>query len=113
MDWGSPVAGGRFGAPHTVDIPFFFDNLAVSPGMVGARAQDVQNAQPLANLMSDTLIAFARTGNPNHAGLPRWPAYNLTTRPTMIWNTTSQILDDPRGRQRRLAAQAQYRQPGT
>ena len=36
VDWPSPVAGGRFRAPHTVDIPFFFDNLAVAPGMVGA-----------------------------------------------------------------------------
>jgi para-nitrobenzyl esterase len=113
MDWASPVAGGRFGAPHTVDIPFFFDNLAAAPGMVGAGAQDVFSAQPLADLMSNTLIAFARTGDPNHGGLPHWPAYNLSTRPTMIWNTTSKILDDPRGRERQLAAQAHYRQPGT
>jgi para-nitrobenzyl esterase len=113
MDWNSPVAGGRFGAPHTVDIPFFFDNLAVAPGMVGAGAQDVRNAQPLADTMSDTLIAFARTGDPNHGALPHWPAYNLGTRPTMIWNIKSEILDDPRSRQRQLAVQAHYRQPGT
>jgi para-nitrobenzyl esterase len=113
MDWNSPVGGGRFGAPHTVDIPFFFDNLAAAPGMVGASAQDVRSAQPLADIMSETLIAFARTGDPNHDSLPHWPAYNLSTRPTMMWNTTSKILDDPRGRERQLAAQAHYRQPGT
>jgi para-nitrobenzyl esterase len=113
MDWDSPVAGGRFGAPHTVDLPFFFDNLAVASGMVGANPQDIHNAQPLADIMSETLIAFARTGNPNHGGLSLWPAYNLSTRPTMIWKTTPKILDDPRGTQRRLAAQAHYRQPGT
>jgi para-nitrobenzyl esterase len=113
MEWDSPVAGGRFGAPHTVDIPFFFDNLAVAPGMVGRGAQDIRSAQPLADLMSETLIAFAHTGNPNHAGLSHWPAYNLGARPTMIWNTTSKILEDPRGRQRQLAEQAHYRQPGT
>jgi para-nitrobenzyl esterase len=113
MDWPSPVAGGRFGAPHTVDIPFFFDNLAVAPGMVGAGADDVQRAQPLATAMSETLIAFGRRGDPNHSGLPRWPAYDLTNRATMIWNTPPRVADDPRGRERELAAQAHYRQPGT
>lgn len=113
MDWRSPVAGGRFGAPHTVDIPFYFDNLAVAPGMVGEGAGDVQRAQPLANVMSETLIAFGRTGNPNHSGLPRWPAYDVKHRATMIWNIPPRVADDPRGRERELAAQAHYRQPGT
>ena len=70
MNWNSPVAGGKFGAPHTVDIPFFFDNLALAPGMVGEGAAAVAAAQPLADAMSQSLIAFAYTGDPNHAGLP-------------------------------------------
>ena len=113
MDWASPVAGGKFRAPHTVDIPFYFDNLALSPGMVGASAEDVQRAQPLATAMSQTLVAFARTGNPNHNGLPFWPAYDLKRRATMIWNIPPHVVDDPRGKERALAAQAHYRQPGT
>ncbi len=113
MDWPSPVAGGRFGAPHTVDIPFFFDNLALAPGMVGASAEDVQRAQPLATMMSETLVAYARTGDPNHPGLPHWPAYDLSKRATMIWNIPPRVEDDPRGKERELAAQAHYRQPGT
>jgi len=113
VDWPSPVVGGRFGAPHTVDIPFFFDNLAVAPGMVGASPGDVERAQPLATAMSESLIAYAKAGDPNHEGLPRWPPYNLTKRPTMIWNTSPQVMDDPRGKERELAAQAHYRQPGT
>ncbi len=113
MDWPSPVAGGRFGAPHTVDIPFFFDNVAVAPGMVGATAEEIERAQPLATAMSQTLIAFAKAGDPNHPGLPHWPAYDLKQRATMIWNTPPHIFDDPRKNERELAAQAQYRQPGT
>lgn len=113
MDWPSPVANGRFRAPHTVDIPFFFDNLALAPGMVGAGAEDVRRAQPLATTMSETLIAFGRSGNPNHAGLPQWPAYDVSTRPTMIWNVPPNVVDDPRGKERELAATAHYRQPGT
>jgi para-nitrobenzyl esterase len=113
MDWPSPVAGGRFGAPHTVDIPFFFDNLAVAPGMVGAGTDDAARAQPLATTMSETLIAFGRKGDPNHSGLPKWPAYDLTHRATMIWNTPPRVVNDPRGKERELAAQTHYRQPGT
>jgi para-nitrobenzyl esterase len=113
MDWPSPVAGGRFGAPHTVDIPFFFDNLAVAPGLVGAGADDVQRAQPLATTMSETLIAFGRTGDPNHSSLPKWPAYDLAQRATMIWNIPPRLVEDPRGRERKLVAQAHYHQPGT
>jgi para-nitrobenzyl esterase len=113
MDWPSPVAGGRFGAPHTIDIPFFFDNLALAPGMVGAGAEAVSSAQLLATAMSETLISFARTGDPNHSGLQHWPAYDLKTRGTMIWNTPPKVMDDPRGKERELAAQAHYRQPGT
>jgi para-nitrobenzyl esterase len=113
MDWPSPVAAGRFGAPHTVDIPFFFDNLAVAPGMVGAGADDVQRAQPLATTMSETLVAFGRTGDPNHSSLPKWPAYDLAQRATMIWNIPPRLVEDPRGRERKLVAQAHYRQPGT
>ena len=113
MDWRSPVAGGKFGAPHTVDIPFFFDNLAVAPGMVGASPEDVARAQPLASAMSETLIAFAKSGDPNHASLPHWASYDLKQRATMIWNTAPKVVDDPRKNERELAAQAHYRQPGT
>lgn len=113
MDWPSPVASGRFRAPHTVDIPFYFDNLAVSPGMIGHGPEDIVKAQPLADAMSNALIAFAKTGNPNTNGLPHWPAYDLKKRATMLWNTPPHVADDPRGKERELAAQAHYRQPGT
>lgn len=77
--------------------------------MIGATPNDIQRAQPLADIMSETLLAFARTGNSNHAGLARWPAYDPQHRPTTIWNTPPNVIDDPRGPD--LAAQAHYRQP--
>ncbi|MBW8747870.1 MAG: carboxylesterase/lipase family protein [Acidobacteria bacterium] len=113
MNWPSPVAGGKFGAPHTLDIPFYFDNLALAPGMVGAAADDVRRAQPLADAMSETLLAYAKTGNPNNPAIPQWPAYDLSKRFTMAWGNKPAVVSDPRGEERKLGAQAHYRQPGT
>jgi para-nitrobenzyl esterase len=64
------------------------------------------------------LVHYAATGNPNHQnspgeGLPVWPAYDLTARDTMIWNSTPKVESDPRGDERRYAAGSPYRQPGT
>ena len=40
-------------------------------------------------------IAFARDGDPQHAGLPEWPRYDLDRRATMRFDTTFELLDDP------------------
>lgn len=111
MDYGSPTADGR--APHTIDIAFVFDNLKLSPGMIGATEADIAAAQPLATLMSTMLIRFAKTGDPNGAGMPKWPTYDLKARSTMLFDRVSKVQDDPRGEERRMVAEAHYRQPGT
>jgi len=51
--------------------------------------------------MSAAWVAFARTGNPNHPGLPTWPAYDTEQRPTLLFNLTSRVENDP-GREERL-----------
>jgi len=107
--WQSPVDGGKWGAPHTMDIPFAFDNIKIASSMTGGGT----DAQKVADQLCDTFIAFARTGDPNNQAIPHWPRYELEHRPTMIWNSVSRLEDDPRGEERRLIAQAPYVQPGT
>ncbi|HUZ95081.1 MAG TPA: carboxylesterase/lipase family protein [Edaphobacter sp.] len=107
--WKSPVDGGKWGAPHTMDIPFAFDNVEIAAAMTGGGA----DAQKVADQVSDTFIAFARTGDPNNRAIPKWSRYELTHRSTMIWNTVSRIEDDPRREERKLAEQTLYVQPGT
>ena len=107
--WKSPVDGGKWGSPHTMDIPFMFDNVEIAAPMTGGGPE----ARQLAAEMSGTLIAFARSGNPNNTAIPNWPRYTLETRPTMIWDIPSRIENDPRGEERRLIARAPYVQPGT
>ena len=109
LDWGSPLDGGRFGAFHTLDIPLVFDTT----DRAGSRTGDSDEATRVAATMSEALIALARHGDPNHGGLPRWQTYSLARRETMLFDTTSQQADDPRGGERRLYQQAPFIQRGT
>lgn len=95
LDYTTPVMGGKLGAPHALDIAFVFDNLHTDR-LHGARV----GAQQLADRMSDAWIAFARSGNPSHAGLPAWPAYHPSSRATMIFDETCATVDDPDGEER-------------
>ena len=49
-------------------------------------------------------VAFAKTGNPAHGGLPAWPAFNTTTRPTMVLGPTCALVNDLYGDERRALA---------
>jgi para-nitrobenzyl esterase len=88
--WKSPALGGRLRAPHTIDIPFVFNNPDIPDVMT--RAPD---ARALAANTSAAWIAFARSGNPNHPGLPAWPAYDTARRPTMVFDTPCTVRNDP------------------
>lgn len=107
--WKSPIDGGKWGAPHTMDIPFAFDNVEIAASMTGGGA----DAQKVADQVSETFIEFARTGNPDNKAIPKWPRYDLAKRPTMVWDLISRVEDDPRGEERKLIADAPYLQPGT
>lgn len=109
LDWGSPLDGGRFGAFHTLDIPLVFDNVR----RPGSRTGDGGDAQRMADAMSEALLAFARNGDPNHAGIPRWKPYSLPHRETLLFDLPSTLADDPRGGERRLYQRAPFVQRGT
>ncbi|MCC8555084.1 carboxylesterase/lipase family protein [Xanthomonas hortorum] len=109
LDWGSPLDGGKFGAFHTLDIPLVFDTTA----QPGSRTGDGADAQRMAAQMSEALLAFARSGDPNHRGLPRWRQYSLQRRETLLFDTPSRLGHDPRGGERKLYQQAPFIQRGT
>lgn len=90
-------AAGPMRSSHGFEIAFVFDN--VQPPIM----QSSPRRTELASRMSDAWIAFARTGDPNHEGLPDWPAYSVEKRPTMIFDTgTCAVEDDPFGAERAL-----------
>ena len=94
--WETPVDGGRLKSPHTIEIPFAFDNIKAATRLTGGGAE----AMALADKVSDTWIAFARSGVPNTPKLPRWTPYNATDRPTMVFNNESRVENDPIREQR-------------
>jgi para-nitrobenzyl esterase len=98
---------------HTIDIPFMFDNIDFASEQVGKEPEHLAQAHALAATMSEMLIAYARTGNPNHAGLAQWPAFDLKNRSTMIWEKAPHVENDPRGAERGFAEKAHYHQAGT
>lgn len=88
---------GRLMSPHTLDIPFIFDNVREHNLTSGS-----ETAIDLADKVSDSIIAFARTGYPNAGKLPQWKAYDSTNRATMVLNDTSVISNDPIAEQRKI-----------
>jgi para-nitrobenzyl esterase len=91
INWESPVLNGKLRSPHAVELPFVFDNVDVSAGLVGAGPTQNQ----MAELMSRTFAAFARTGNPNVKGYPHWPVYTLAKRETFIYDIPPRVVSDP------------------
>jgi para-nitrobenzyl esterase len=94
--WRSPVRGGKLKAFHCLDIPFAFDNVDLATAMTGSG----QDRYGLADRMSGAWAAFARSGNPNHRGLPSWPAFNTKQRATMILDNECKVVNDPNGEER-------------
>jgi len=93
--WETPVDGGRLKSPHTIEIPFAFDNIKTNRMTSGS-----PDAPALADKLSSTWIAFARSGDPNTNKLPHWPAFNAKDRPTMVINNESKVENDPLREQR-------------
>ena len=94
--WRTPVRDGKMRSFHTLEIPFVFENGDLAKSMTGSG----EDRYALSDKISGAWVAFARTGNPNHRGLPNWPAFNHTQRATMILNDDCRVVNDPNGEER-------------
>lgn len=88
--WQTRVLAGRPRAFHRSEIPFVFDNTDRCAHQTGG----TEEARALAAKVSDAWIAFARAGNPNHSGIPNWPAFSSERVPTMVFDNTCQVKYD-------------------
>lgn len=99
-DWASPALGGLYGAAHASDAAACLGNSreALLGGGVRAAAQ-------LSAALAGAWVAFARTGDPNHPGLPRWTTYGVPDRAMLIFDEGLRLESDPDGELRRLWAE--------
>jgi para-nitrobenzyl esterase len=100
LTWATPVEGGKWRSPHSLDLAFVFDNVAKSEAMVGSGP----DPQALADQMSAAWLAFARAGNPATPSLPSWPAFKPAERATMQFDVKAKLVNDLHGDERMLLA---------
>jgi len=100
--WRTPVLDNRPGPFHACEIAFTFDNADICDHYSGG----TREAFALSKQISTAWVNFARTGNPNHDGLPHWPAYIAEHRATMYFDTPCKVRNDPEGEGLRLIAQS-------
>lgn len=85
--WQSPVMDGKYKAMHCMELPFCFNNIARCEEMTGGG----KDAYVLADRMSSSWIAFVRSGNPSHKGLPAWPRFDAARTSTMHFDNTCMV----------------------
>jgi para-nitrobenzyl esterase len=88
-EWASPAYEGRFGACHGVELGLVFGN---SRNLIAGNSVE---ARKMAEIIGSSVVAFGKTGNPNCDKVPNWPAYDLESRSTMIFNLESRVENDP------------------
>jgi para-nitrobenzyl esterase len=82
--------GGLLKAGHALEIPFVFDNVDDTPA-TGGRPDKYE----LAEAMSEAWSTFARSGDPNHRGIPKWAPYTAKNRATMLFDVPCRVVIDP------------------
>lgn len=95
--WQTPVLDGRPRAFHCSELPFVFNNTDRAAAMTGGGA----DARKLGERVSDAWIAFARKGDPNHSGLPKWPAFTPNDGALMVFDTKCEVRMSPDSEARR------------
>ncbi|MEK7953957.1 carboxylesterase/lipase family protein [Luteolibacter soli] len=77
--------GNTTGASHAAEIGYVFGNL--SPGGLFSKGSSPAD-KALSELMMNYWVNFAKTGNPNGANLPKWPAFSKQSPQGMIFDAS-------------------------
>jgi para-nitrobenzyl esterase len=100
--WRTPLLDDRPGVFHSSEVSFVMDNAGLCDQYSGRTPE----AFALAKKMSGAWASFARTGNPNHPGLPTWPAFTPEGAEAMVFNNVCAVRKNLEAEGRRLTALA-------
>ncbi len=89
--WEPPMFNNRMRAFHCLDICFWFANTDVMLTHTGGGARP----RKLSEKMSDSLLNFMKSGDPNTDGLPQWPVFSVEKGETMVLNDNCEVQNDP------------------
>lgn len=89
--WQPPLFDNRIRAFHCVDISFWFCNTDLMLTHTGGGPRP----KALSAKMAGALLQFMKTGDPNGAGLAKWPKYSAAKGETMIFDDTCVAKNDP------------------
>ena len=87
----------RYGAAHGSEIPYVFDNLRARNGATVAPKD-----QEVARMMNAYWANFAKTGDPNGPGLPKWPRYDPSKDEILEFRPNSSPMAEADPRKARL-----------
>jgi para-nitrobenzyl esterase len=99
-EWATPAFDGKLGAVHGHDVDASF-NLYRN-GICGTGDK---TGRLMAKRLASTFVAFAKTGKPDNDQIPRWPAYDATTRATMVFDAETRVVNDHRSAIRKYWSQ--------
>ena len=80
----------QYGAYHTAEIPYVFNNFGVSSSPHANRDYNDTDRE-LSNTLASYWVKFAATGNPNREGLPEWPAFDRDADEALEISDTIQV----------------------
>ena len=88
--WNTPLVDSKIKAFHTAELP------------LAMRLVRYPESEQVSRQLSAAWAAFARTGNPSNHELPPWPAFDTSTRASMVFDgPRSEVVKD-RDREERL-----------
>lgn len=89
--WEPPLFDGRMRAFHCSDICFWFNNTDLMLTHTGGGSRP----RKLSEKMSDALLSFMNTGDPNCETMPAWPKFTAENGEVMILNDLCEVKNDP------------------
>jgi para-nitrobenzyl esterase len=92
----TPVDGGRWGSPHSVELPLIFGTISEAPSIV----QDTPAARAVGYQMRSCWVNFARHGRPHNPTIPAWKPFSRAERPALQFDWKTQLVNDYRGKDR-------------
>lgn len=96
FDWGLSLLGTTALSFHACDVPFPFNTLnALKPSLKIISGIN-HRTYALAENMMYAWAAFAKTGNPNHEGLPHWEKFSKTQQGFMSFNNECKFIEQER-----------------